>query len=367
MKKGRKTLLVGIIAFFIGAAALYGLIKLFPTVFIKETTMLKKNVTITDSGIAESVDKVYDSVVVVSTYKDKTKVASGTGFVFKKDGKTAYILTNNHVIESGTNVKVTFTNEKEVDVKIVGSDKYADIAVLSLDSSDIITVASIGSSESAKVGDTVFAVGAPLDNAYSWTVTRGILSGKNRLVEVSTNSVRSSDWVMSVLQTDAAINSGNSGGPLSNANGEVIGITSLKLVSSGVEGMGFAIPIETALDYANKIIKGEDIVQPYIGVSMVNVADAYYNRTYYMYLSSLNLTSGVLITEVEKNGDADKGGLKANDVIISVDDTNITSLAYFRYTLYNHKKGDKVKIKVNRNGDIKELTITLTTEKSINE
>ncbi len=359
------SVVVAIIAFFIGAGAFYGIIKLFPTVVLKEITKLEKNVSITDNGIAESVDKVYDSVVVVSTYKNNNKVASGTGFVYKQDGDTSYILTNNHVIENGTDIKVTFTNDKESEVKVVGSDKFADIAVLSIKSSEIIAVAELGKSDEARVGDTVFAVGAPLDDAYSWTVTRGILSGKNRLVEVSTDSARSSDWVMSVIQTDAAINSGNSGGPLANANGQVIGITSLKLVSSGVEGMGFAIPIETATDYAEKIIRGEDIVQPYLGISMVNVADAYYSRNYYSYLSKLNITSGVLVTSVEDNSDADKAGIKPDDIIIEMDGKPISSLAYLRYNLYNHKIGDKIKIKVNRDGDIKELTVTLKNKKSI--
>ena len=363
--KKNSTIVVAIIAFFIGALAFYGVIKLFPTVVLKEITKLEKKVNITDNGIAESVDKVLDSVVVVSTYKNNTKAASGTGFVYKKDGNKAYILTNNHVIEGGNTIKVTFTNDKEYEVNLVGSDKYADIAVLSIDSSEIITVAELGKSEDSRVGDTVFAVGAPLDNAYSWTVTRGILSGKNRLVEVSTQSARSSDWVMSVMQTDAAINSGNSGGPLANANGEIIGITSLKLVSSGVEGMGFAIPIEDATDYAEKIIKGEERTQPYLGITMVNVADAYYSRDYYAYLSKLNLTSGVLITKVESGSDAEKGGVKADDVIIEMDGKTITSLAYLRYNLYNHAIGDKVKIKVNRDGDLKELTITLNNKKSI--
>ncbi len=357
-------IIVVILSFFLGAGAFYGLIKLYPAVFLKEVTKLEKNVSITDNGIAESVDKVYDSVVVVSTYSGSTKIASGTGFVYKKDGNTAYILTNNHVIEKGTDIRVTFTNEKESEVKVVGSDKYADIAVLSINSSEIITVAELGKSEDARVGDTVFAVGAPLDNAYSWTVTRGILSGKNRLVEVSTESSRSSDWVMSVMQTDAAINSGNSGGPLANANGEVIGITSLKLVSSGVEGMGFAIPIETATDYAEKIINGEEITQPYLGINMLNVADAYYSRNYYSLLSSLNVTSGVLVTNVEKDSDAEKAGIKENDIIIEMDGKSISSLAYLRYNLYSHSVGDKVKIKVNRDGDIKELTVTLNNKKS---
>ena len=367
MEKNNKsvTIVVAIFAFFIGAAALFGLIKLFPTVFLKETTKLDKKVTITDNGIAESVEKIYDSVVVVSTYKNNTKAASGTGFVYKTEGNIAYILTNHHVIKDGTNIKVTFTNEKEYDVEVVGSDKYADIAVLKTKKDNIIAVAEIGKSDDARIGDTVFAVGAPLDDAYSWTVTRGILSGKNRLVEVSTQSMRSSDWVMSVMQTDAAINSGNSGGPLANANGEVIGITSLKLVSSGVESMGFAIPIETAIDHANKIIKGEEITQPYLGISMVNVADAYYSRDYYEVLSKNNLTNGVLITDVEKGSDAEKGGIEANDVIIEMDGKTISSLAYLRYELYKHDIGDTIKIKVNRDGNIKELSIKLKNKKSI--
>lgn len=356
-----------IITFFLGAAALFGLIKLYPAIVLKEVTKLEKNVTITDNGIAESVEKVYDSVVVVSTYKNNTKAASGTGFVYKVDNNTAYILTNNHVIEGGTKIKVTFTNEQECDVNVVGSDKYADIAVLSIDKENIIAVAELGDSEGARVGDTVFAVGAPLDNAYSWTVTRGILSGKNRLVEVSTQSTRSSDWVMSVLQTDAAINSGNSGGPLANANGEVIGITSLKLVSSGVEGMGFAIPIETAIDYADKIIKGEEITQPYLGITMVNVADAYYSRNYYSMLSQYNITSGVLVTDVESDSDAKKGGIEVNDVIVELDGKSITSLAYLRYELYKHDIGDTIKIKVNREGNIKELSVKLNNKRSIND
>ena len=370
MNENRKSgliVVIAIVAFFLGAAALYGLIKIYPAVILKEVTKLDKKVTITDTGIAESVDKVYDSVVVVSTYSNNTKKASGTGFVYKTEGKVAYILTNNHVIEGGSNIKVTFTNEKEYDVEVVGADKFADIAVLKIDKNNIIAVAELGKSEESKVGDTVFAVGAPLDNAYSWTVTRGILSGKNRLVEVSTQSTRSSDWVMSVLQTDAAINSGNSGGPLANANGEIIGITSLKLVSSGVEGMGFAIPIETAIDYADKIIKGEEITQPYLGISMLNVADAYYSRTYYEQLSKNNLTVGVLVTYVEAGSDAKKAGIEENDVIIEMDGKAITSLAYLRYELDKHELGDTVKIKVNRDGDIKELSVKLTNKKSINE
>lgn len=358
------TIVIAILTFFIGAGAFYAVLKLYPTVFIKETTKLEKSVTINDTGLAEAVDKVYDSVVVVSTYKNGKGVASGTGFVYKKSGDKAYIMTNNHVIEDGNQILVTFTNQTETEVTVVGSDKYADIAVLAVDSDKIISVAELGSSKDMRLGDTAFAVGAPLDNAYSWSVTRGIVSGKDRLVEVSTSNSSSSDWVMSVLQTDAAINSGNSGGPLANANGEVIGVTSLKLVSDGVEGMGFAIPIETALDYANKIINREEISQPYLGIYMVNVADAYYSRDYYSILSDLKITSGVLVTDVEKGSDAEKAGLQKNDIIIKVDNTQISSLAYFRYVLYSHSVGDKINVTINRNGVEKVLKVSLDTKKT---
>ena len=246
-----KTVLMCFVSAICGAGVLFLGMTYYPDTFRKviTETVETKNVSITDTGIAEAVDKIYDAVVVVKNYKSKELYSTGTGFFYEVDGNTAYILTNHHVIEGGDDVYVQLTDGNMVKVDIVGSDKYADIAVLSIDVNDSVKVASIGSSESIRVGDTVFAVGAPLDaSTYSGTVTRGIISGKDRLVTVSLSNTNSNDWVMSVLQTDAAINSGNSGGPLANGNGEVIGITSLKLASSGVEGMGFAIPIETAME-----------------------------------------------------------------------------------------------------------------------
>ena len=241
--------LIAVVMFFLGAGGLYLLMYFFPEPFIKTVSeqVETRNVSIVDNGISEAVDKIYDAVVVVRTYIKKQLYATGTGFVYKTDNDNAYILTNNHVIEKGDSIFVEFTNGNLV----AGKDAYSDIAVLSVSKKEADKVASIGSSENAKIGDTVFSVGAPLDaDSYSGTVTRGILSGKNRLVGVSLSNSTTNDMMMSVLQTDAAINSGNSGGPLVNANGEVIGITSLKLASTGVEGMGFAIPIETAMNFA---------------------------------------------------------------------------------------------------------------------
>lgn len=345
-----------IIVFFLGVGAMYALIHFYPTLISKEITKVEKNVTVNDSGIADAVDKVYDSVVVVNTYVNGEAYASGTGFVYKIDGNTAYILTNNHVINNASDVYVTFTDGSIVQTKIVGSDVYSDIAVLSVGKENVKSVAEIGSSDDLRLGDTVFAIGAPIDNAYSWSVTRGIVSGKDRLVEVELSSGNTkTQMVVNTLQTDAAINSGNSGGPLANANGEVIGITSIKLASSSIEGMGFAIPIENALDIANELISGKEVERPYLGVYMLDITNAYYSREYYSLVKEANVTKGVVVTEIEKKSSAALAGLENNDIITKVDGNEISSSAYLRYYLYKHKVGDEMSLTIIRKN--KEMTI----------
>lgn len=351
-------IVIFIIVFFVGCGSMYGIIAAFPHLFSVNVTKLEKDVTVTDSGIADAVEKVYDAVVVVSTYKDNKLYSTGTGFVYKIENQKAYIITNNHVVESGSKVTVTFTDGRVVETEIIGKDALSDIAVLGLKEKDVISVAELGNSNDLRVGDTTFAVGAPLDSVYSWTVTRGILSGKDRMVEVEL----SGEYVMKVLQTDAAINSGNSGGPLCNSNGEVIGVASLKLVDESVEGMGFAIPIEVAIEYASKLISGEVITQPYLGVSMINVTDGYYYPQYYKILNEYNITSGVIVYEVAKNSPAEKAGLKSGDIITKVNNDNVTSIGYLRYYLYNYDVGAIVNITYIRGG--KNYTATLTLGKS---
>ncbi len=357
-KNVSQKIITHIIIFFVGCLAMYAIIYFFPTSITESVIKEDKKVTITDTGIAEAVSKIYDAVVVVSTYSNDRYIASGTGFVYKQDGNTYYLLTNYHVIEDGNHVTVTFTDGSIVETEIVGFDKYQDIAVLSIESKGEYQVAEIGNNEETRVGDTAFAVGAPLDNAYSWTVTRGIISGKDRMVEVSLDSSNTSDYVMKTLQTDAAINSGNSGGPLCNANGEVIGITSLKLVSDGVEGMGFAIPIEDAISKAEEIINGEVANYPYLGVTMLDFSNSYFTQ-YYSIIRNSGLDSGVIVTSVEKNSPAENGGMKANDIIVAIEGKEVTSTAYLKYYLYQQKIGDKIKITVNRDGKEETLTITL--------
>ena len=371
-KKKNTTLRNGLIligAFLLGMLALYGIFYFFPNIIGTTVTRLEKDVTVTDEGIADAVEKIYDSVVVVNTYINGEGYSSGTGFVYKTEDGTAYILTNNHVIDSAEEVYVKFTDETVVQAEIVGSDVYSDIAVLSVDEEYIIAVAEIGSSEDARLGDTVFAIGAPIDSAYSWSVTRGIVSGKDRLVEVElTSGNTTTPMIVNTIQTDAAINSGNSGGPLANSNGEVIGITSIKLASSNmssssIEGMGFAIPIETAVQYAEQLIDGNEVTRPYLGIYMLNVTDAFMNyqyREFYEIISEANVTSGVIVTDFESNSPAAQAGLEVGDIITKVDGNDTPSVAYVRYYLYRHDVGDKMTLTVLRDGREIEINVTLT-------
>ena len=341
-----------------GAAGILILLKVNPNFARNSVTNINRSeevVTVTDKGIADGVQNIYDSVVVVRTYTRDTLVATGTGFIYKQDGNKYYLLTNYHVISGGDNVGVQFTNGEEYKVEVKGGDKYADIAVLVYSGSLELKVAKIGSSDEMRVGDTVFAIGAPLDSeVYSWSVTRGVLSGKDRLVEVSTNNSSTSDWIMKVMQTDAAINSGNSGGPLCNVNGDVIGVTNMKLVNSGVEGMGFAIPVEDAIKYADALVSGEDVSRPYIGITMID-ANNRSNASRY----GMSPRTGVIVESASAGSPAEKAGLTGGDVIIGINDDEIVSVASLRYTLYKYKAGDTITVKYIRAGAEKTTKLTL--------
>lgn len=358
MKNNKITnVLLVIISLFVGAGFMYVLINYAPKSVQTVVNKSEKEVTVTDTGIADAVEKIYDGVVVIGAYKDGVLASSGTGFVYDSDDKFAYILTNSHVVDGASTVKVKFTNDNIEDVELIGNDSYSDIAVLKISKDKIIKTVEIGHTESLRVGDTVFAIGAPLDDEYSWTVTRGILSGKDRLVDVSVSNATTADWVMSVMQTDAAINSGNSGGPLANSNGEVIGITNMKLVSNGVEGIGFAIPIEDALSYAEQIRTSGEIIRPFLGISMVDSSDTYKLSKYGINLDK-NVEGAVVINTQDKSP-ASEAGLKMGDVITKINDEEVTSVARLKYYLYKYQPGDKVTLTYIRDGKTETTKIKL--------
>lgn len=354
----KKTIIASITTFFIGCASMYMIIRAYPlniSSVNNNTNVVDRKFTVSEIGLSTGINNVYDSVVVVQNYKNDKSNGIGSGFIYNNDG---YIMTNSHVIEGASNIKVMLMSGDAVDATIIGDDEYADIAVIKIDKKYVTKVATLGSSESINVGDTVFTIGSPISSEYYGTVTRGILSGKNRLVNVTVES--SNDWIMNVMQTDAAINPGNSGGPLCNANGDVIGINSMKLVQSQVEGMGFAIPIEDAISYANMIVKGEKIKRSYLGLRMVNVSSTYNFANEDIKIDS-KVISGVAIIEILKDGPCNNTGLKKGDVITKIGDYKIKTVAELRYHLYKYKPNDKINIVVNRNGKVMSYKVNLGT------
>jgi len=310
------------------------------------------------NSISNAVDKVYDAVVVVEVYSKDKLVSTGTGFVYKKSGDQVYLMTNNHVINTDGDVKVLFTDGMKLDAKVVGSDVYSDIAVLSVKNDTKIVSAVMGNSDKANVGDTVFAIGSPQGSDYAGTVTKGIISGKDRVVEVALTNSSSYDYYMEVLQTDAAINPGNSGGPLCNINGEVIGITNMKLVDDTVEAMGFAIPIEDALKVAETLEKEGKFTRPYVGIEMLDLSNPY-SLWQAGILIPEGVEEGVVVYNIVNDSPADVAGLKKGDIIIKLGKREITGLADFRYELYKYSPKDEVEVVFVRDGEKQTTTVIL--------
>lgn len=280
-----------------------------------------------------------------------TATATGSGIIISEDG---YIVTNNHVVDSSssnsyydlsdaTSVKIKlYGDDTTYDAKIVGKDSQTDLAVLKIDKTGL-TAAEFANSDEAVVGEFVMAVGSPL--GLDTTVTTGIISAVNREVESDGNK-----YVC--IQTDAAINSGNSGGALVNSEGKVIGINTLKLSGTGVEGIGFAIPINSTLDVIDDLIEFNKVLRPYIGISGVDLDDTTIQR---YKLSTL----GVYVKTVQSFSPAEKAGLKSGDIIIQADGKDIKTMDELNDIKNSHQIGDTMTLRVNRNGEEKDISVTL--------
>ena len=352
-----------LISFICGAIGSFIILKSIPSTEENPIIINHSGIVLTEEDtISKGVANVYDAVVVVEGFKANKLASTGTGFIYKKNKDKAYIMTNHHVIDGVENVKIMLSDKTVLDVEIMGSEVYSDIAVLAVESSKVKNIAIMGDTSKLKVGDTLFTVGSPEGSTYAGTVTKGILSGKDRLVSVSLSGNNQYDYYMKVIQTDAAINPGNSGGPICNINGEVVGVTNMKLVDSTVEGMGFAIPIEDALIYAEPMEKGEKLVRPYLGIGMCDVTDTqrlFSNQV----LIDNELKEGVVILEVDEESAAGKAKLKKGDVITHLAGEKISTVAHLRYELYKHKPGEEVEIKYLRNNKEKTTKLKLTASK----
>lgn len=361
--KNLKLILFLFISFALGVGLMYWYSVNNPTVVTKSKTISETKVS--EVAIEDAIDKVYDSVLCIEVLNNNgDKISTGTGFVYSKDDTYGYVLTNAHVVNGGTNIQGTLSNNNVVNLSVLGTDSYTDLAVLKMDVKEVIQVASIGTSQNMKAGNTVFTVGSPMGATYAGTVTKGIMSGKDRLVETSTsssNGMLNESYIVKVLQTDAAISPGNSGGPLVNLAGDVIGITSLKLVDEEVEGMGFAIPIEDAMNYVDYLENGKTIERPMMGVQIIDLTNKYL-----LYRNGINVDSsveaGVVLLKVNTGYPAADSGLKDGDIITKINGEKISTASEFKYELYKHSVGDTIEVTYVR--DKKENTIKVKLSKA---
>ncbi len=328
-----------------------------------------KNTTST----SEAVDKVKNAVVSVITYSDSSNQglfekeensdsqisSEGSGVIYKKEGKYAYLVTNTHVINGAKKVDILLADGNKVPGEVVGSDVYSDIAVVRISADKAKAVAEFGDSNQLTVGETAIAIGSPLGTDYANSVTQGIISSQGRNVKLKADNGQNIST--RALQTDAAINPGNSGGPLINIQGQVIGITSSKISNNGqtsVEGMGFAIPANDVVNIIKHLEEKGKVVRPALGIQMMDLSNLSTSD-----LSQLNLpekiSGGVLVRSTLENMPAsDK--LQRYDVITKIDDTDIESTADLQSALYSHQINDMIKVTFYRDGKQQTTSIKLT-------
>ena len=345
-KKGEILMLIS--SFLIGGLVMY--------LFLQNTITKENTIILEKNSMKKPIERIKDATVVIETYTGLNKDSTGSGFVYKKDNKYAYILSNEHVL-SGNVIKVINSTEEEIEGRVLGKDPYLDLCVIRVSKDKINQVATIGSSEKTSVGDFIFTIGAPLGRTYQGTVTTGILSGKDRMVETTVDS-NSSSYVMKVLQFDASINSGNSGGPLLNAKGEVIGIVLMKLIDTQIEGMGFAIPIEDVMSRVDDLEKGKTKEYPELGITMTNISNSATISNQNIKVPE-NQKEGVVILSIKEKGPAKDAKLKKGDIITQIEGKTVKDTAYLKYELLKHQVGDKIKITYIRDGkeNIKDIKL----------
>ena len=321
------------------------------SVIYQDTSKIVSTGSQDSSTIKSVVEQCANSVVEIQTesvtngsnpFQQYVSSGAGSGVILTQDG---YIVTNHHVIEDANSITVRTRSGDEYNASLVGSDEQSDLAVLKIDATGL-TPAMLGDSTTLEVGDLAIAIGNPLGE-LGGSVTSGIISALDREMTIDGQT-------MTLLQTDAAVNPGNSGGGLFNANGDLIGIVNAKSSGENVEGIGFAIPISTATDIIDELIaNGEVTSRPTLGVSLYNVEDE-------MTASQLGVDStGVYIVQIVDGGAADNAGLRSGDRIVSVDGSKVSSASDVRAALNKHKIGESISITVERNGQTQDFDVAL--------
>ena len=281
---------------------------------------------------------------IARDFFDRTFETSGvgSGVIFRNDG---YIITNNHVIAGAKEIIVSLSDGNTVNGTLIGTDEMTDIAVVKVDVKDL-PVAELGDSDEVVVGEPAIAIGNPMGLEFQGSVTVGVISALNRTLDINDRRVK-------LFQTDAAISPGNSGGALVNADGEVIGINSIKLATTGVEGMGFAIPINTVKTIVNELMDKGYVARPYLGVTIFD------KPTAARYGYQLSLEKGVYVFQVGLDSPAGRAGFQRGDIILSIDGKEVNSVIDVRNEVAAHKVGDRVKVKYDREGREETVEVVL--------
>ena len=294
---------------------------------------------------------------------DLTTASEGSGVIYKVENGYAYIVTNNHVISGSQELEVLMADGTREKAELIGADKWTDLAVLKIKADKVTTVAEFANSDEVKAGQTAIAIGSPLGTEFATSVTQGIVSAKDRSVPTDVDGDGKQDWVVTAIQTDAAINPGNSGGALVNAAGQVIGINSMKISKSSVEGIGFAIPSNEVVSIINQLEKSGKVIRPVLGISMVDLTSVSSQGRQQLALSN-DVKEGVVVADVQDDSSASKGGLKQYDVITEIDGKSITGVQTLRKALYSKTVGSSMEVTYYRNGQKQTVTIQLTSSDS---
>ncbi|WDL95428.1 S1C family serine protease [Alicyclobacillus sp. ALC3] len=344
---------------------------LAPSSGVSQTSSGAQNVSVNvNSQITSVVKQVEPDVVAVVNYTSASNYFNsqpqlqesdiGSGVYFANNANYAYIVTNNHVVAGGSKVEVVLQSGKHVNATVVGTDEFTDLAVLKVPISNFKGAPPVQFTNSIQVGEPAIAIGNPMGLDFADSVTSGIISGEKRLMPVETPSGTQTLDYQPVLQTDAAINPGNSGGPLLNIQGQVMGINSSKIVATGFEGMGFAIPASEVQTITSEIIKTGHAVHPAIGIG----AESLTSLPQGMW-PNVPVSYGVYVAQVD-SANAKASGLKAGDVIVSLNGQTVQSAADLRTDLFKLQPGQTVQLVVYRGPKKLTLHVTIGTEKTAN-
>jgi len=334
------------------------------------TVSPSRNVNVNVSTqITDVVDNVSPAVVGVNNIQhsgdfwdreEDGQLFTGSGVIYKRNGGYAYVITNHHVVEGADELEVVLFDDTDLQAELLGSDLFSDLAVLRMDAKHVKKTVERGSSADVKVGEPAITIGNPLGHMFAGSVTQGVISGKQRTIPQDFDQDGRPDWQTEVIQTDAAINPGNSGGALINIEGQLIGINSMKINEEAVEGIGFAIPIDSAWPIVQELERTGKVTRPFLGVEIYSLAEVPQSEWQNTLSLPGDIEGGVYVWSVEPLSPAAQAGMNRLDVIVALDGKEVMNMIDLRKILYQEKKvGDTVRVTYYRDGQKGETTIKL--------